>query len=77
MNLNYEEVPAILSGKDLDYLSDMFQWNYGALKSANSAIENVEDEEMLEVFGRAINLFDDNINIVLDTIRELGGISNE
>ncbi len=33
MNGQYAEVPNnILTGKDLDYLSDMFQWNYGALK---------------------------------------------
>ena len=27
---NYNEVPNIISGKDLDYLSDIFNWNYGA-----------------------------------------------
>ena len=33
MNDKYMEVPNdILTGKDLDYLCDMFQWNYGALK---------------------------------------------
>ena len=32
MNDKYMEVPNdILTGKDLDYLCDMFQWNYGAL----------------------------------------------
>ena len=29
MNLNYEQVPNIITGKDLDYLSDMFNWNCG------------------------------------------------
>ena len=32
MNDNYTEVPNIISGKDLDYLSDMFNWNYLAYK---------------------------------------------
>ena len=27
-NKIYTEVPNILTGKDLDYLSDMFNWNY-------------------------------------------------
>ena len=25
---NYKEVPFIITGKDLDYLKDMFKWNY-------------------------------------------------
>ena len=41
-----EQVPNIISGKDLDYLSDMFNWNYGALKNTNSSINNVQNEEI-------------------------------
>ena len=37
--LNFEEVPNdILTGKDLDYLSDIFNWNYIALKKTNTAL---------------------------------------
>ena len=32
MDLNYETVPDIISGKDLDYLTDAFNWNYNAYK---------------------------------------------
>ena len=31
---NYEVVPNIISCKDLDYLSDMFEWNYNAFLKA-------------------------------------------
>ena len=31
MNIEYENVTNIISGKDLDYLSDMFSWSYNAL----------------------------------------------
>lgn len=27
---NYEVVPNIISGKDLDYLSDVYNWNFNA-----------------------------------------------
>ena len=27
--MNYNQVPSIITGKDLDYLSDIFEWNYG------------------------------------------------
>ena len=50
MNNYYTEVPTnIVTGKDLDYLSDMFQWNYGALKNVINSIENVESEKMILV----------------------------
>ena len=31
-NITYNEVPKIITGKDLDYLSDMFNWNYEGKK---------------------------------------------
>ena len=38
---NYQEVPNIITGKDLDYLSDMFEWNTLALKLFNE--KNAKD----------------------------------
>lgn len=75
--LNYEEVPNnILTGKDLDYLSDMFQWNYIGLKKTNTAVGIVEDEEISSLLTKGINLFDDNLNEVL-IILESRGNNNE
>ena len=39
-NLN-EVVPDILTGKDVDYLTDMFNWNYGALKKTNNYYQSL------------------------------------
>lgn len=75
--LNYEEVPNnILTGKDLDYLTDMFQWNYIGLKKTNTAVEIVGDEEISSLLTKGINLFDSNLNDVL-TILESRGNNNE
>ena len=75
--LNYEEVPNdILTGKDLDYLSDMFEWNYAALKKTNNAIDMVEDEEIISYLVKGVELFDNNLNSIL-TILESRGNSNE
>lgn len=71
----YEVVPNIITGKDLDYLSDMFQWNYGALKSVNESINNVSDMDLKNIFQKAYDLFNSNLNLVL-TILNQGG-SNE
>ena len=51
---NYTEVPNIISCKDLDYLSDMFSWNYGAYKCTKNAYESATDMEIKEMLNNAI-----------------------
>lgn len=77
MNEQYMEVPTnILTGKDMDYLSDMFEWNYEALKKTNEGVNNVNDEEILSLLERGKNLFDSNLNTVLENLNEIGGNIN-
>ena len=66
MEENYTAVPNIISGKDLDYLSDMFNWNYGAYK--NSINAKLQDEELNMVFNDASNLFKDSMNQILNIL---------
>ena len=75
-NKIYNEVPNIITGKDLDYLSDMFNWNYEALKKMNVAINQVTDERIRTTLEKGYNLFKNNLNIVLSILNE-GGNSNE
>ena len=71
MKEEFQEVPSnVITGKDLDYLSDMFQWNYGALKQ-------VSDQEISDLLDKAVTLFDDNLNVVLDILENPGGDSDE
>ena len=64
--LNFEEVPNdILTGKDLDYLSDMFEWNYSVLKKTNTALGIVGDEDIIEILNKGYNLFNNNLNNIL------------
>ena len=39
----YSEVPYIISGKDLDYLTDMFNWHYGIYKNNLDSINSISD----------------------------------
>lgn len=71
-NQTYNEVPNIITGKDLDYLSDMFNWNYIALKNTNEAITNVEDEEIVTILEKAFSLFNNNLNVILSILNEGG-----
>lgn len=67
----------LITGKDLDYLSDMFQWNYIAYKKACNEVECVNDKRIVEVFDEASALFDDNLNLVLNIINNPGGDIDE
>ena len=65
-------VPNMISCKDLDYLSDMFNWNYGAYKSTSNAINSVSDSEIKDILSKASNVFQDNISKILNILNEGG-----
>lgn len=72
MEQNYNVVPNIISIKDLDYLSDMFNWNYGAYKTNNNASNSVSDQELSEMLQKASNIFHTNMLKVLNIINSGG-----
>ena len=65
-------VPNMISCKDLDYLSDMFNWNYGAYKSTSNAINSVTDNEIKDMLSKASNVFQGNISKILNILNEGG-----
>lgn len=74
--LNYEEVPSdLITGKDLDYLVDIFAWNIEALKKTENAGDMVDDEEIVTILEKACNLFDENLNSVLNILESRGEAS--
>ena len=70
MNINYQAVPKIISSKDLDYLSDMFNWNYGVYKNTINAIDSVNDEKIKDVLNSASDLFYSNMNTIINLLNE-------
>lgn len=45
-----EQVPVMISTKDLSYISDIFDWNFVAAKTANEFSNKVSNEEIKEYF---------------------------
>ena len=72
---NYNKVPDILTGKDLDYLSDSFEWNSLSLKKTNDSILKVEDEEIKNILKKACSMFDSNLNNILNILE--GGLNEQ
>lgn len=64
----YLEIPDIITGKDLNYLSDSFEWNILSLKKTNDSIPKVNDEEIKSILKEACNLFDANLKTILNIL---------
>lgn len=75
MNESYNKVPNIITGKDLDYLSDMFNWNYSVYKNTVNAIGKVNDDEIKDILTRSNEMFYENMNTVLNILNS--GVNNE
>lgn len=71
----YESVPNIISGKDLDYLTDIFNWNYSAYKSTINMSDEITDDDLLDILKKCTNLFYDNMINTLDILER--GKTNE
>ena len=68
MNQAYQAVPNIITGKDLDYLKDMFEWNYGAYKNCMNCINEVQSTEIKQLLQKASSLFQNNMQQVLNIL---------
>ena len=69
-----EKVHSMISTKDLDYLTDIFNWNYGAFKSINNMESEFTDKALSKCARKVSDLFMNNMDTVLDI---LGGEDNE
>ena len=69
---NYEVVPNIISCIDLDYLSDMFEWNYNAFKKASNSLNYVQDQEIKNMIQKGIMLFKSNLEKTLEILNKGG-----
>lgn len=72
---NYDKVPDIITGKDLDYLNDSFEWNLLALKKTNDSISKIQDEEIKNILQKACRMFDNNLTNIIKIIE--GGFNEQ
>ena len=59
------KVPAVITTKDLDYLSDMFKWNYVASKKAKHFSNEVTDEEIKQELEKVYEMHKEICNTIL------------
>ena len=63
--MNYTKVPDIISTKDLDYLQDAFNWQYGAYKNTVDAYCNINDKNLIKVLEKGSKMFYQHMNEIL------------
>lgn len=64
-----EQVPAIISTKDLSYLSDMFEWNFIASKKTLHYINEVTDDEIKKELEKVYKMHEKNLNKILELLK--------
>lgn len=65
---NYETVPNMISGKDLDYLSDIYNWNFNACKLSNHFIGEVQDEEIKQLLIKVAQVHQEHCQAILNIL---------
>ena len=66
----YKEVPYIISTKDLDYLTDMFNWHYGAYKNNLDIINHLSDNSLKKYVKRVNEKLYLFMNDILTILKE-------
>lgn len=64
-----EQVPAIISTKDLSYLSDMFEWNFVAAKKALHYSNEVTNEEIKKELDKVYKMHEKHLKKILELLQ--------
>ncbi len=64
-----EQVPAIISTKDLAYLSDMFEWNFIVSKKALHYSNEVTDEEVKKELDKVFKMHEKHLKKILELLQ--------
>lgn len=64
-----EQVPAIISTKDLSYLNDIFEWNFIAAKKTLHYINEVTDDEIKKELEKVYKMHEKNLNKILELLK--------
>lgn len=61
-----EQVPTMISTKDLDYLSDIFNWNFNACKLISHMKKEVTCEEINNLFDTLLKMHNNICSNIVD-----------
>lgn len=68
--MKYEEVPFIMTGKDLDYLSDAFSWEILGYKKAILVSDSISDSNFSKQALNVAKMHDNHMNKLISILKE-------
>lgn len=63
------EVPNIISTKDLDYIKDMLKWNFVLVKKSNFFMEVITDEDAKKLIEKVIKVHKSQYEKIMDILK--------
>lgn len=63
------EVPNIISTKDLDYIKDMLKWNFVLVKKANFFMEVITDKDAKKLIEKVIKVHKSQYEKIMDILK--------
>lgn len=63
------EVPNIISTKDLDYIKDMLKWNFVLVKKANFFMEVITDEDAKKLIEKVIKVHKSQYEKIMNILK--------
>ena len=66
------EVPEIISTKDLSYIEDMLNWNFITIKKINSYLSNITDSDVKELLSNVGDTYKKHYVVLLNCLN-IGG----
>lgn len=63
------EVPNIISTKDLDYIKDMLKWNFVLVKKASFFMEVITDEDAKKLIEKVIKVHKSQYEKIMDILK--------
>lgn len=67
--ISMNEVPNIISTKDLDYIKDMLKWNFVLVKKANFFMEVIADEDAKKLIEKVIKVHKSQYEKIMDILK--------
>ncbi len=70
MEEKYSKAPDIITGKDLDYLKDMFGWHYTAYKLMINSLDFLEDKSVYEMIQECSKVFLEHMHLIIKLVKD-------
>lgn len=64
-----DQVPTMISSKDLDYIKDMLNWNFIIIKKANHYLGHIQDQEVASLISKALDMHRQHYNTLLGLLQ--------